>query len=108
MELSENCNDPEAPSRMCSDWGEVAKCLEEFPSQELWFDEGDVTRTGWVFRGLSDSRFCLEPSVERQARRKSMSWFALQQLIALEFQSRAHIHLSPILARPEGELTWLA
>lgn len=109
MELSDNCsNDPEGPSRTCSDWGDIVRCLEEFPSQEVWYDEGNVTRTGWVFRGLSDSRFCLEPAVERQARFKSMSWFALQQFIALEFQSRAHIHLSPILARPEGELTWLA
>jgi hypothetical protein len=36
-----------------------------------------------------------------------MPWFALQQLIALEFQSRAHMHFSPTF-RPEHELTWLA
>lgn len=108
MELSQNCNDPEAASHTCSDWGEVVRYLEEFPSQEVCYDQGDVTRTGWVFRGLTDSRFCLEPAVERQARDKSMSWFALQQFIALEFQSREHIHLSPVLAHPESELTRLA
>lgn len=109
MEPSDNCkDDPEGPSLTCSGWGDIVRCLEGFPSQEVRYDEGNVTRTGWVFRGLSDASFCLEPSVERQARFKSMSWFALQQFIALEFQSRAHIHLSPILGRPEGELTWLA
>lgn len=108
MKPRENCDDPETPGCKCSDWPEIVSCLEEFPSLEVRYDEGYVTRTGWVFRGLPDSCFCLEPSIERKARDKSMSWLALQRLIALEFQSRAHMHFSPTVASPEHDLTWLA
>ena len=107
--MCEQSNDPKVQSRDCADWDEVVKCLEEFPAPHVTITEGDVTRTDWVFRGLGDSCFHLEPAIERNARHKSMSWLALEKLVALEFKSRARMHLSSeLLPEPQDDLTWLA
>jgi hypothetical protein len=96
------------PNRVCSKWGEVAELLDEFPPPELTIGyEGEVTGTAWVFRGLRNSCYGLEPTIEREAKSKSMQWPALEVLISSEFKSRAHMHLSPSLI-PKDELTWLA
>jgi hypothetical protein len=107
--MSEQSNDPDAPSCNCSNWSEIVRCLEEFPTSEVDYTENGVTRTDWVFRGLADSCFFLEPTIERQARSKNIPWLALERLVALEFKSRAHMHLSAVqVPDPQEELTWLA
>src|ERR1700712_1789117 len=104
--MREESNDPTAPGRECSDWSEIAKCLEAFPSSEVDYAEGEVTRTDWVFRGISDSCFSLEPAIEREAHDKNIPWHALEKLVILEFKSRARMHLSSVvLPDPQDELT---
>jgi hypothetical protein len=106
--MREKSSDPEAPNRRCSDWTEIVECLEEFPPPEITIDpEGDVTGTAWVFRGLKDSCYELQPAIEREAQSKNMEWSALEVLVSSEFRSRAHMHLRAS-SIPEDELTWLA
>lgn len=106
--MHEQYNDPEAPSRECSGWDEIVKCLEDFPASEVSYTEQcDVERTDWVFRGLADSCFCLEPRIEREALSTSWSWPALEKRVASEFKSRARMHLNAAMV-PQDELTWLA
>jgi len=94
--------------RPCAGWAEIVECLEQFRPPEMTIDsEGEVTGTAWVFRGLKDSHYELEPVIEREAEAKSMQWAALEVPVSDEFKSRAHMHLSaPFI--PEDELTWLA
>ena len=66
-------------------------------------------RTDWVFRGLADSSYSLEPIIERQARSKNIPWLALEKLIASEFKSRSRMHLdATLIPEPQDEFTWLA
>jgi FRG domain len=107
--MCEPPNDFEEPSRTCSSWAEIVECLEKFPSPEVAYTEDGLTRTSWVFRGLTDSRFGLEPAIERHARSKGLTWFALEKLVTSEFKSHARMHLSAALVPgPQEELTWLA
>lgn len=107
--MCEQSQDPKVPSRDCADWAEIVKCLEEFPAPNVTINEDGVARTDWVFRGLRDSCFHLEPAIERHARNKSMSWLALEKLVVLEFKSRAPMNLSAeLLPEPQDDLTWLA
>lgn len=102
-------SDPNVTSCKCADWAGIIKCLEEFPAPSVTITEGDVMRTDWVFRGLGNSSYCLEPAIERYARDKSIPWLALEKLVALEFKSRARMHLNKaMLPDPQDELTWLA
>jgi hypothetical protein len=57
--------------------------------------KGEVTTTDWVFRGLKDSCYELQPTIEREVQRKSVRWPALEVLISREFKTRAHMHLEP-------------
>jgi hypothetical protein len=107
--MCEQSNDPDVPSCHCADWAEIVNCLEEFPAPNVTIEEGDISRTDWVFRGLRDSRFHLEPAIERHAHSKTISWLALEKLVALEFKSRARMHLGAgSLPDPQDDLTWLA
>ncbi len=107
--MCEQSNDPNVPILDCADWAEIVNCLEEFPTPKVTSTEGDVTRTEWVFRGLRDSCFQLEPAIERHARQKNISWLALEKLVASEFKQRARMHLSAALVPdPQDDLTWLA
>ena len=107
--MSKRGNDPEVVICNCETWIDVVNSLEEFPAPNLTTIEGELTRTDWIFRGLANSCFQLEPAIERHARDKSMPWLALEKLVALEFKSRARLHLSAsILPEPQDDLTWLA
>lgn len=107
--MREQSNDPMASSHPCSNWAEIFRCLEEFPSPKVDSTEGYVISDAWVFRGLPDSHLSLEPAIERQARFKSMDWAALEKLVAFEFKSRARMHLSAnLVPNQDDELTWLA
>jgi hypothetical protein len=100
-------NDHEAPISECSDWSGVVGWFEDFPRPEVSSNGSDVTSTSWVFRGLPDSRYDLEPSIVRHD--KSMSWFTLEKLVAQEFRSHARMHLTSALLPDAGdEFTWLA
>lgn len=59
--MNDQSNDPKAPSHDCSDWTEIVRCLESFPSSEVNYAEGDVTKTDWVFRGLADACYRSPP-----------------------------------------------
>lgn len=103
-------SDPEVPRYVCSNWQEIVEQLEEFPAPELHIDgEGEAIHKGWVFRGLKSSCYSLEPSIEREAQGKSLSWFALERMAAFEFRARARMHISAnLLPDPEDEFSWLA
>jgi hypothetical protein len=107
--MCEQSNDPDIPSSHCTDWAEIMYQFGTFPAPNVTIEEGDVTRTDWVFRGLGDSRLHLEPAIERHARHKNISWLALEKLVSLEFKSRARMYLSAAsLPDPQDDLTWLA
>ena len=107
--MHEQSDDPDVPSIPCVNWDEIVSHLKTFPALKITIEEGAIKKTDWVFRGLTDSHFHLEPAIERHARHKSIPWLALQKLVASEFKSRARMHLSPALfADPQDELTWLA
>jgi hypothetical protein len=100
-------SDPDAPIVFCSNWTDTVQWVEQFPAPEIAIDyEGDVTGTAWVFRGLKDSRYQLLPTIEREAECTGMPWSALEVLVSSEFKSRAHMHLSNLIAG--DEFTWLA
>ena len=66
-----------------SDWQELINCLHDFPPPRLGFDQqGDIERTAWVFRGVNDATFQLEPSIERNAKGSSMGWAALEVTVS--------------------------
>ncbi len=101
--------DPKPRSCVCSDWSEFSHWLEEFEYPEISQYESELHTVDWVFRGLSDSRFQLKPTIEREAQFKSISWPALEKLVTIEFKARAPMHLSPaLIPAPEDELRWLA
>lgn len=107
--MAHRSKDPKAPSRTCDNWETILETLEEFPCPEVTSFEGDVTSTSWVFRGLADSRFELEPSIERHQRNATMPWPALEKLVTQEFKSHAGMHLDPAsIPGPNDEFTWLA
>lgn len=107
--MCEQSNDPNVPICKCKNWNEIIKCIEEFPAPNVTTIDGELTRTDWIFRGLADSCFQLEPAIERDARNKRIPWLALEKLVALEFKSRARMHLSSsTLPQPHDDLTWLA
>jgi hypothetical protein len=107
--MLEESVDPEAESTVCSDWSEIRRHLEEFPSPQIGATESDVVGSGWVFRGLGDSKYRLEPTIEREARNKSLTWRALEMLVEPEFKSQARMHLAPnLLPDPQDQLSWLA
>jgi hypothetical protein len=105
--MSKKSNEPEAPDRRCSNWKEIVECLEEFPPPEVTSDSEGITGTAWVFRGLKNSCYKLQPALEREAQSKRMQWPELEVLVSSEFKSRARMHLSAS-SIPEDELTWLA
>ena len=94
--------------RTCSSWDELYDWIETFPLPETSItEEGEMGATTWVFRGVRDSAYSLEPSIERYAQSKTMEWAALETLVISEFKARASTHLTPSLI-PNDELTWLA
>ncbi len=81
--MSEQSTDPNVRSHNCVDWAAIVELLEKFPTAEVSISEGGPLRTSWVFRGLADSRFQLEPTIERHARQRQddvMPWIALEKL----------------------------
>jgi hypothetical protein len=107
--MSGKSNDPNVSGCECADWNEIVNCFEEFPAPNVTITEGDIARTDWVFRGLGDSCYRLEPAIERHAHHKSIQWLALEKLAALEFKSRARTHLgATLLPDLHDDLTWLA
>jgi len=98
----------EFTNRSCSDWSEIAECLNEFsPPETAILNDGEIATKAWVFRGHRCSGYGLQPGIERAAASKSMEWPALETLVSSEFKARARTHLSAPLI-PEDELTWLA
>lgn len=107
--MSERSNKSETQVNYCADWADIVRCLEGFPSPEVAFVESDVVKTNWIFRGQADSRFKLEPGIERQAGEKTLSWPALEKLVVQDFKSHAGMHLSAdLIPDPLDDLTWLA
>jgi hypothetical protein len=49
-------------------WAQVVKHLEHFPAPKLGFWDADLKETAWVFRGVTDADFELEPRIERSAK----------------------------------------
>jgi hypothetical protein len=70
-------------------------------------EDGDAASSGWVFRGLANAEYGLEPAIERTAKPTGNRWAALELLISGEFRSRAHLHLAAPSV-PADELSWLA
>jgi len=108
--------DPQAPNRILRSWPEIIECLGEFPAPEISIEydteEGgeDIEVKEWVFRGLADSCYELQPTIEREVKyKKGMEWPTLELLVLSEFKARARMHLSPHLIPDEKHvLTWLA
>lgn len=93
---------------MLSTWADIVTHLQRFPSPRFSFDaDGVVSQQAWVFRGVSDASFKLEPSIEGIAKDGQTGWATLEVNVGDEFKSRAHMHMGPTLI-PEDELTWLA
>lgn len=96
-------------------WADIVEYLENFPPPRVGLDEyGDVRNTAWIFRGVSDAKFKLEPGIERSAGNAhmgsaalDMGWAALEEKVSEEFKYRAHVYLDRPLAT-DDELTWLA
>jgi len=100
--------DSQVVSRQCSNWTEVTKWFDEFPSLETSIDyDSGFAAKAWVFRGLKSSAYELQPSIEREARDKTMEWAALEELVLSEYKARARMHLSAPLI-PSDEVSWLA
>lgn len=91
-----------------SSWSEIVDEFDRLPPPKLGFDmDGDLDETAWISRGVSNSSFGLEPSVERSAKDSRLGWPALERKVAEEFKCRASVYLDRPLAT-ESELTWLA
>lgn len=87
-------------------WAQILERLESFPAPNLAFDdEGDLAETAWIFRGVRDAEFKLEPSIERSAD-MAHEWAALEVSVSAEFKARAHNFLSTPAS--DDELGWLA
>jgi hypothetical protein len=100
--------DPEAEHPVCSNWAEITDWINDIPSPLASFDDtGGFNSTAWVFRGLRNSIYGLQPAIEREAQDKSIQWSALETLVLSEFKARARMHLSAPLI-PADEITWLA
>ena len=99
---------PKKKPKLLSTWDQIVKHLGQYPSPRLSFDsDGEVNNQAWIFRGVSNSAYPLEPSVERTAKNGHIGWAALEVKVVAEFKSRARMHIGPTLI-PEDELTWLA
>lgn len=107
--MKKNKQEPKSHDcRVCSSWDEIVSWVDQFPLPNITISEdGEIDSRVWAFRGVKDSDYALEPSVERHARSKGMDWAALESLVSSEFKARARAHLAPSLI-PEDELTWLA
>jgi hypothetical protein len=89
-------------------WSDVADQLGAFPAPRLAYDpDGDLQNHAWIFRGVNDSSFELEPGIERCAKGSGIGWAALESKASEEFKNRAHVYLNQPLTTTD-ELTWLA
>jgi hypothetical protein len=104
-------DDPQAPNRLLSSWDKITKCFDDFsaPKTAVEFDiDLDVKVTGWVFRGLKNRCYKLQPTIEREAKgKKDLEWPSLEEFVSAEFKARARMHLSPLLI-PDETFSWLA
>ena len=89
-----------------TDWQDIIDKLNEFPPPTLTlYEEGEFRRNAWVFRGVGNAEFRLQPSVERHKVHTALEWPALEFELSEDFKSRVNLYLSP---PQEGELGWLA
>src|SRR5208337_4119217 len=89
-----------------SGWKKLTEEFDRFPNWKLELDPyGEITETGWIFRGHKSTHYHLQPLLERLAGKE---WAALELKILAEFQSQAPMHLNPFDPRPEDRLSWLA
>lgn len=95
---------------VCRTWGEITAAFNALKVAKLGFDsEGDVQRRAWLFRGHRTASYVLEPSIEREAHGKRISWVALESEMLSEFTVKARLHMSHVqLPPPEEKLSWLA
>jgi hypothetical protein len=90
-------------------WAEVVAAFDSFPAPKLEFDfEGEISRETWVFRGHQNALYQLEPSIERAAKGKTVSWAALESMILDEFRAKARMHMDVSDLPLEQKLSWLA
>ncbi len=61
----------------------------------------------WIFRGQPDSRWSLQPSIERLALPDGTTRYSSERFVRREFRRRAHHYLSE-LPEPDDDLAWLA
>lgn len=94
-------------NRTISDPDELWAELEKFPAAPLAYDHYNRRFAGnqWVFRGVANAEYRLEPTIERVA--KDLEWKAHEVLISKAFKARARMHLEPGLI-PGSEIAWLA
>ena len=91
-----------------ADWAEVNDHLGSFPPPKVDFDQdGDLRDAAWIFRGVSDATWELEPRIEHYAKGGRMRWAALETKVSEEFRRHAPVRLEQPLAS-EDEMTWLA
>jgi hypothetical protein len=75
-------------------WPDVTAALDEFPPPALTFDDdGDLSKNAWVYRGVGDSSFQLEPTIERAAAGSALGWSELEIEVSEEFKSRSNLYL---------------
>jgi len=94
------------------EWSEIEQAFGEFPQRTTGVDEeGDLVRTGWVFRGHQSEDYELVPSIERQSNGKT-SWLASEFAALSEFQAKARMYMDVSglgsESDPAARLNWLS
>jgi predicted RNase H-like HicB family nuclease len=94
-------------------WDEIQKEFDRFPRRHIDFDsEGDLERSGWVFRGHQTEEYELSPSIERVSSSGHTSWLASEFVTLGEFQGKARMYtdVSGVESEPEwlARLNWLS
>ncbi len=94
--------------KKCTGWNDINEWISTIPLPEVSIaEDGEIDERKWAFRGVKSHCSSLEPSIEREARSKSLQWAALETLVISEFKARANSHLLKS-SLPRDELTWLA
>jgi hypothetical protein len=91
-------------------WPDIVTRLGKFSPQTLEKDideDGEVSEPNWIFRGVGNHGYDLQPSIERSAGNSDLGWAGLEKQILNEYRCRAGVQLRQP-GSAEDEITWLA
>ena len=49
--------------RLCNSWHEVREAFDSIPQESVRVEEGELYKTGWIFRGQDSENHCLESAI---------------------------------------------